>query len=627
VIEVLLALALIGGATGIGHHALHLVGSPRCDRAETTVFSFALGMGTLMMLTLALGMLGGLYRPLIAVVVGLWCLAGWRLLWLRGASYLAGLRTLRLDRRSPYLWLGGLACLTMALHLVRALAPPHGATDPLAYQLALPRLYLIAHHLGFEPTITGALYPSNMGLLYTVALALRNGILAQVLHLSLACAVCAAVFAAGRRYLSWQSGVFAAAVFSSMPVIVVFAPQGYVDVGLCFFQFVALWAVGNWARSPDRRALVLAALLAGLAAGIKHQGLATLVVGVLVLAWRRLVVDRDIRGALVDVMLYTGIAFLLLGPWYGRAFYYSGNPVWPLANGWFHGFPFGAQPTVMSGVGASTSGTWWHLMIPPASWFHTYARSMNPWYWTFEPAGWQKAIGVYFVALLPGVLLLLGRRVVLYLSLFCVGYYIFLVRLLHMNPRYGLVLFAVASLLCGLVAHRLAGSSWRPVRVLFLSGFLLTVCLNLVWAYALASPYLSVAANAEGREMFLARTEANYRLFRFVNDNTPKDAKILLQGIVKGFYCERDYIWDHPHQAVLRYDAARGNEHLLRQLRHLEITHVARMIRIPQGRVAMGYPQYFTDAFHEAFRQHHLKLVYRDESFVLFEVVYPGRES
>ena len=51
------------------------------------------------------------------------------------------------------------------------------------------------------------------------------------------------------------------------------------------------------------------------------------------------------------------------------------------------------------------------------------------------------------------------------------------------------------------------------------------------------------------------------------------------------------------------------------------------MIRIPQGRVAMGYPQYFTDAFHEAFRQHHLKLVYRDESFVLFEVVYPGRES
>jgi hypothetical protein len=244
---------------------------------------------------------------------------------------------------------------------------------------------------------------------------------------------------------------------------------------------------------------------------------------------------------------------------------------------------------------------------------------MNPWYWTFEPAGWQKAIGIYFVALLPGVLLFIRRRVVWQLTLFCLGYYVILVRLLHMNPRYGLVLFAVASLLCGFVAHRLASTSWPPVRVLFLGGFLLTALLNLAWSYSLARPYVPVALGIEGRDVFLTRTEANYRLFRYVNDNTPEDARLLLQGIVKGYYCERDYLWDHPHQSVLGYEGKSVDE-LYRRLRQLGVSHIARMIQIPPGRVSLGYPQYFTDEFHERFRARHLRLVYQDESFVLFEL-------
>ena len=626
-IEILLAVTLIGGATGVGHHVLHLVGSPRADRAETAVFSFALGLGSLMVTVMGLGLVGGLYRPVIWTLVGLWCLAGWRMLWMQGASYAGGLHKVHIGFRSPYVWLGGIAGLALLLHLVRALVPPHGATDPLAYQLALPRLYLLDHRLSFEPTITGALYPANMGLLYVVALSLRNGILAQILHLSLVGAVCAGIFAAGRRYLSWQSGVFGAAIFSFMPVVVIFAPQGYVDVGLCFFQFTALWAVANWARAPERRALLLAALLCGLAAGVKPQGLSTVVVGVLVLLLRRLVVDRDARGAIGDVVFYAGIVLILLCPWYGRAFVYSGNPVWPLANGLFHGLPFGNQPVIASGgLGGLAASDWWHTIIPPANWFHTYSRSMNPWYWTFEPAGWQKAIGIYFVALLPGVLLFIRRRVVWQLTLFCLGYYVILVRLLHMNPRYGLVLFAVASLLCGFVAHKLASTSWPPVRVLFLGGFLLTALLNLVWSYSLARPYAPVALGIEGRDVFLTRTEANYRLFRYVNENTPQDAKLLLQGIVKGYYCDRDYLWDHPHQAIVHYEEAAGSEHLLEEFRRLDITHVARMINIPRGRVTMGYPQYFADEYHEEFRRRYLKLIYRDESFVLFEVVYPQQD-
>ena len=623
-IELLLALALLGGATGMGQFVLHMVGAPRYDRSETVIFSLALGLGALIICTLILGLAGGLYRPVLWILVGVWCIVGWRMLWLRGVSYTRGLRALNVNIRSPYLWVGGIAALTMVLHLIRALVPPHGATDPLAYQMALPRLYLMHHHLSFEPTITGALYPANMALLYVVSMALRNGILAQIIHLSLAAAVCAGVFAFGRRYLSWQAGIMGAAIFSFLPVVVIFAPQGYIDVGLCFFQFTALWAVANWARSPDRRVLLLAALLTGLAAGVKHQGLATIFVGAMVLVIRRLAVDRDVRGAATDVAWFILVALLLVSPWYARAFAYSGNPVWPLANGLFGGTPFSFQPVITSGGGTGPeAGTWWHAIIPPASWFHTYARSMNPWYWTFEPTGWQKSIGVYFVALLPGVLFSIRRPVVWQLTLFCLGYYVILVRLLHMNPRYGLVLFAVASLLCGVVAHRLAASAWRPVRVLFFAGMILTAVFNLTWSYTLARPYMSVSVGGEGREVFLTRTEPNYRMFRFINENTPDDAKVLLQGIVKGYYCERDYLWDHPHQSVVHYEAVSVDE-LHANLRNRGVTHIARMIRIPPGRIGLGYPQYFTDEFHEQFRAQYLRPVYRDESFVLFEL-HDGR--
>ena len=82
-------------------------------------------------------------------------------------------------------WHALLVCLILGSLLflaLKAAAPPHGATDPLAYQLALPKIFLQKGYLSFEATITGALYPDNMNMLYVVGLALRNGALAQLIH-------------------------------------------------------------------------------------------------------------------------------------------------------------------------------------------------------------------------------------------------------------------------------------------------------------------------------------------------------------------------------------------------------------------------------------------------------------
>lgn len=622
-IELLVAAWLTGGTAGVGHALLQALGAPRSDPFQTAVFSVAVGYAALILIVLALGLAGGLYASAIWALVCLWAVGGsYRLLRVL-AKYGGVVRLWRPDPRGPGLWLALLAGLGLVFQLVRALAPPHGATDPLAYQLALPRIYLAHHGLSFEPTITGSLYPTNMGLLYVVAEALRNGILAQLLHLGMGVLVCLAIYAFCRRHFSAREGLWGAAIFSFVPVVTVFAPQGYVDVGLCFFQFVALWAVLEWTEAPGRRALLLSAVLTGIAMGVKHQGLTTALVGGAAILGRRLWVDRDPRSAARDLALYGVVALALVAPWYARAWVCAGNPVWPLASGLFGGLPFGSHPVVVSGETGGGGASWWQAIVPPAAWFRDYAESMNPWAWTFRPDGWQKAIGVYFVALLPGVFLFARSRVSLQLAAFCLAYYVLLVRLLHMNPRYGLVLFAVASVLCGGVAHRLATSSLRPVRLLFAAAAVATAVCNVAWSYALAQPLFAVAAGGEGREVFLAREEPGYRMFRYVNESTPPSSRILLQGDVKGYYCQRPYLWDHPHQAVLRYADMDSPARLLERLRELGVTHVARMIQIPPARLALGYPQYFADPFHEEFRRRYLRLVYHDESYAVFEIAYP----
>ena len=548
------------------------------------------------------------------IAVGIWFVVG------LGPAYHGALRLrswVRADVvvfRSFYFWVSLLMGLGMLFNLVRALAPPHGYTDPLAYQLALPKIYLLEHHLSFEPTINGTLYPSNMGLLYVVAIALRNGILAQIIHWMMALMTMVAIVGFCRRFFTWQTGVFAAAIFSFVPVVVTFAPLAYVDLGLCFFQFCAFWAILEWARERQRAELITAALLTGLALCVKHQGLATLLLGSIVVA-SAAVRGGGLRQGVSQTGLFIGLSLLVLAPWYLRAFLYSGNPLWPLANEFFEGEPFGRAPSIVAGAATESVHEYVVSVFLPLEWLSSHWEALSFWRWTFQPT-MQHDIGVYFVALLPG-LAFCRRRWEWSFIAFCAGYYLIMVRFLHMNPRYSFALVAFAAVLCGLVAERLSTMRIPAAASVFKIAFLCTCLFNLVGEYRQADPVFQVATGGESREDFLRRSESNFELFSYVNRHLPDDSIVLLQGIVKGYYCDRKYLWDHPLQAVLSYEGQSADSLFLR-MNELGITHIARMINIPPGRRRLGYPQYFADSLHEEFRNRYLRLEYHDRGYALF---------
>ena len=325
--NLLFATLLAVGVAGLGRLALRRLGITYRDSVEELCFALAVGWGGLILALLLLGFMGLLYQPVVFGLAGCIVLVGVLEFVSRAPGQLAVWEWLRRHSRS---WTGALvvlATLGMALNLSRALAPPHGATDPLAYQLALPSLYLLQHGLSFHPTMNGALYPTNMGLLYVVALSLRDGSLAQALHWMMGAFTALAIFGFGRRYFTESAGIVGAVIFSLLPVVVFFVPLGYVDAGLCFYQFMTFWAVYSWTREGGSRRILLAAVIAGLSLGFKHQAIPGVCLVVLWVVIAQSLRRRDVVDGLVKGVAFGALALLFVAPWYLRAFALEGR-IW-----------------------------------------------------------------------------------------------------------------------------------------------------------------------------------------------------------------------------------------------------------------------------------------------------------
>lgn len=615
----LIYIFLIGVvAVGFGRRLLRWLGIANYWLAEELAFSFGLGMGAIALGVLLLGATHLLYESALYLLLLAFGAAGSRELLGVGGRLKSRLQYGYWQPRSFYFWLAVLALGGFSFNLLRALTPAHGAVDPLAYHLALPALYLKKHYLSFEPTLTGALYPDNIGMLYTLAIGLRGAVLAQLFHLSLAVATVLAIVGFCRRFFDLRVGLWAAVIFSSLPVLVFFAPLGYVDLGVCFFQFLGCWALFNWLEERDDKMLLLSAFFVGLALGGKHTAIPLWFLGVAIIAGAERLHRVPAGRILGRCAWWGGMALLLVLPWYLRAYLTAGNPVWPVANSLFSGFPY---YSIYNGGGTSSGGG-------VAGWLPSldrlqellYVSATSLWKWSLIPGEAQKAVGGYLIALLPGLLLYARSRRVLWLTAFCLTGYLLLVIYIGGVPRYNLYLFAFLSVLAGYVAEGMVQGQLAPWRWLLQGAFVLTLLCNLAWNYYLATDAIEYHLSNKSPEQFLSEHEGSYRVFQVVNQQLPEDATVLLQGLVQGYYCQRSYLWDHPYQRVVNYQDYPTPEFLFGRMKELGITHVVRLINVPEIRIKLGYPQYFADPFHEDFRKKYLKLLYRDESYALFEL-------
>ncbi|WP_417908562.1 ArnT family glycosyltransferase [Candidatus Electronema sp. PJ] len=467
-----------------------------------------------------------------------------------------------------------------------ACTPPFDR-DGLIHHLQIPKLYLQHGSIYEIPELVFSYYPMNLDLLYIGALWLGSDILPKYIHMAFALATTLLLFLHLKKR---QPGIYAwlgAVFFLSIPVIAKLSVTVYVDLGLVFFSTAAVLLLFRWIEIEQRYNLLLAGICCGLGIGTKYNGLLVLFILTVMVPVLFIRSQDERQGAALPAVkaavLFCFAALLAASPWLIRNAVWTGNPVYPLYNGFFNraAAPTTAEQAETSSEEAKLQGgrvrgvfatrhvlygeNIWQLLLLPVRIFFE-GQDDDPRYFDgrLNP----------FLLLLPLLALLRIRQSERQVRLeqtamaaFCLLYFLFAFNTGVLRIRYlvPMVPFLVILSMQGL--HRLELLAGK--RSLALAVWLIPAALMLAWngsymyqQFQKVDP-LSYISGRLSRDEYLARQIPEYPLLQHINSKLPESAKILCIFMGwRGYYINREHWFD-------QYGNSKG---LLAWLRRPEMT-------------------------------------------------------
>ncbi|MCI5193255.1 MAG: phospholipid carrier-dependent glycosyltransferase [Candidatus Electrothrix sp. AU1_5] len=232
------------------------------------------------------------------------------------------------------------AALALVVICVALLAyTPPFSRDALIHHLQVPLLYLQHGGIYEIPELKFSYYPMNLDLLYLWALWLGSDILPKYIHAAFAFATALLLHQHLKKRLSdtyaWLGVVF----FLSIPIIIKLSITVYVDLGLVFFSTASLLLIFRWLETEQRRDLLLAGICCGLCIGTKYNGLLVFFLLTFMVPMLFIKMQSQKKGtavpALKATVLFCLMALLAASPLLIRNAAWTGNPIYPLYNGFF----------------------------------------------------------------------------------------------------------------------------------------------------------------------------------------------------------------------------------------------------------------------------------------------------
>ena len=293
----------------------------------------ALGMGTVSLLMLTLGLLGCLNFELAAGVVAIgFCIAAW-IAWRKWRD--VDLKTV-FAAPARWNWIWAPVSVLAAVVVIGECFPPGllwgdepNGYDVAEYHLQVPREWYEACRISPLQHNVFSYFPFNVEMHYLLAMELHNGpwagmYLAQMMHAAMCALAILAVygFAGGGKH-----GAIAAALMSAIPWTGLLGAVAYDDGGTLFWGTLAIgWASKPaapavqssppaWQASPPAKLLRSPAVFLALPAAI------------FVSTW----VSESLWHAIRRVAVYGLVSIAVLSPWLIRNYAWSGNPVFPEA--------------------------------------------------------------------------------------------------------------------------------------------------------------------------------------------------------------------------------------------------------------------------------------------------------
>jgi len=526
--------------------------------------------------------------------------------------------TAHLPERPDWRESAGAACLAIALASAFLLSlDPRVEWDADTYHLTLPRIFLEEGGFVRIPFFVYSTWPLATELLYALALTVRDHVLANGLHFACGALLVIGVARVARRSAGRAAGVLAGALLLADPSFHFEIRTAYVDLAFALFFFLAwcAWEPAGSSAEPRRRRMLLAlagVFLGGMAGTKLIGGLGCVVFAALELG-RGLAQRRGPGELMRDQAWLLLPAVLLASPWFLRSFLLTGDPLYP------------ALHPILGGGGGEWSA---ELAARTAEHHRAFGMGRTPWDFLLlplrltaigDPEAAQRFAGSIhplWALLVPTLVWgcfvdraarALALPALLWIACWFAGSQT--VRLLLPAQPF---LACAAAIACSRAATALA-PRWPAA----LANAALLAALAVAGSNALdAAPRVSeLFALARGGEARLLDSAVPPHC-RFVNDELPPDARILMLGENRSFFCHRAFLADSLFQAsqmnflLHTTEDAEGLEALFRRL---GVTHVLAAERD----WGIDWPPHLREALAGGSL---LRRVYRDEEFALYAV-------
>ena len=481
-------------------------------------------------------------------------------------------QNLRKFKPTHYLSIWRLPILIFILIVLPIAILPPTVRDELIVHLAVPKLYIENGRIFDIPFMGFSYVPMNIDLLYLIPMVFGNDVLPKLIHFCFAILTAIVIY----TYLLEKtergfaiSGFF---IFLTTPIVVQLSTTAYIDLGLTFYSLLALIGMLKWREEAFKiRWLIFSAISTGFALGSKYSALILLLFFTITIVYIYSRAAKDQLKALQMGFLYLSVAVLIFSPWLIRNYLWTGNPIYPLANGLFaggQGLHLTSLPPLQMRNLLYGENIWYILLIP----FRIF--------WEGKDGSHQYFDGVlnpFFLFFIPFAFIGVKDRNIKYLVFFvCFFFYIafftvdIVVRyLLPILPV--LVIFTVYG-----IKKSFEIKIFRPVSIVLIAGLFIFNGWYVVDLYKKYQP-MQYLLGRETKEQYLSRMLPDYATTAFANSSLPDDAKVMLLFTGdRGYYWEREYYYgDRMGSDIINFVKGASDEKELKgKFKAIGITHL-----------------------------------------------------
>lgn len=527
--RILLVLLFVVSAYGLGRKAwglLKLGDETDTPGMELPIFQAALGTAGIIFFTLAIGLAGLLYPAVIWVF-----LLGCAYLGFQGTRpFLKAFKGSSGKKEKLLVLPLAVIILACLVNLVASLVP-ETFYDSLTYNIGLSQNWINHHRIFSTKFMHTSYYPLNFTVLYTVGVILKDEIVAKLMVFMLGLGMIFGTYAFCKKYFSARVGLAAALIFCTVPIIMNLSWKTTVELGLGFYEFLALFCFINWCNDDKDKWLYLCGFFTGVSIGGKYISFFTAVTIFLLIYIRQLFAAEkpDWLKSVKSSAVYFLIVLAVTSVWFIKNLIIVGNPLYPIL------WKFTSQ--LKSADPGPIKYTLSNILL-------------FPWKYTMGQLQQETIIGPVFLMLLP-LLFSFFRGVSRNIKLLYVFSLIYIILWVVIGKAYCRFLASAVPALSIITAYYLVNMP--------LSTAIRNITLNVLAVVLLGNIYYSaliMKSSMDPLGYFLglqSKTEylsvnrpsypnPYYQTVVVLNEKLDKNAGVLVLGECRGFFIERKFV-------------------------------------------------------------------------------------